>query len=150
MSRPPRAGALELRFKIAVWFCLGGWIGTLRYVTLPPSELQPPPSHHSTSHYLAHPRPRHAAPRYIDATFEFADSQAEKACALRVCMKTVPGPVNLHTRPSPAIMLEMMPPDATRSRTYLQFHATRWPLSMMYFSSFWSCAGAVVSASSTV
>lgn len=25
-----------------------------------------------------------------DATF--ADSQAEKACALRVCMKTVPGP----------------------------------------------------------
>ena len=70
---------------------------------------------------------------------ELADSQAEKAWALRVCMKTVPGPVNLHTRPSLAIMLETMPPDATRSSTYLQFHATRWPLSMMYFSSFWSC-----------
>lgn len=77
----------------------------------------------------------------------FAVSQAENACAFRVCMKTVPGPacshqrvdfelncgnvpVNLQTRPSPEETFEMMPPEATRSRTYLQFHATRWPLSM--------------------
>lgn len=33
----------------------------------------------------------------------------------------------------------MMPPDATRSMTYLQFQAMRWPLSMMYFSFSWSC-----------
>lgn len=49
-------------------------------------------------------------------------------------MYTVPGPVNLHTRPSPELIPLMRPPDATRSRTYLQFHATRWPLSMMYRS----------------
>lgn len=42
-----------------------------------------------------------------------------------VCMNTVPGPVNLQTNPSPALMPEMMPPLATRSSTYLQFHATR-------------------------
>jgi hypothetical protein len=47
-------------------------------------------------------------------------------------------PVNLQTNPSPEDMLEMMPPLATRSSTYLQFQATRWPLSMMYFSLFWS------------
>ena len=51
----------------------------------------------------------------------------------------MPGPVNLHTSPSPAIMFDMIPPEATRSITYLQFQATRWPLSMMYFSSFCSC-----------
>ena len=39
-------------------------------------------------------------------------------------------PVNLHTKPSPPAMLDTIPPDATRSRTYLQFHATRCPLSM--------------------
>ena len=56
------------------------------------------------------------------------------ATGLRVCMKTVPGPTNLHTRPSLAAKLLIMPPDAIRSSVYLQFHATRWPLSMMYFS----------------
>lgn len=49
-------------------------------------------------------------------------------------MNTVPGPENLQTSPSPLLMPEMMPPLATRSITYLQFQATRWPLSMMYFS----------------
>lgn len=34
-------------------------------------------------------------------------------------------PVNLHTKPSPLAMLDTMPPDATRSRTYLQFQATK-------------------------
>jgi len=48
-------------------------------------------------------------------------------------------PVNLHTKPSPALRLLMIPPDATRSRLYLQFHATRCPLSMMYFSFSRSC-----------
>jgi len=56
------------------------------------------------------------------------------ATGLRVCMNTVPGPTNLHTRPSLAAKLLIMPPDAIRSSVYLQFHATRWPLSMMYFS----------------
>ena len=56
------------------------------------------------------------------------------ATGLLVCMKTVPGPTNLHTRPSLAAKLLIMPPDAIRSSVYLQFHATRWPLSMMYFS----------------
>lgn len=37
------------------------------------------------------------------------------ATGLRVCMKTVPGPVNLHTRPSLAAKLLMIPPDAIRS-----------------------------------
>lgn len=78
---------------------------------------------------------------YIAAFAELAASHAAKACAFLVCMKIVPGPVNLHTNPSPAIMFDTMPPDATRSRTYLQFQATRWPLSMMYFSSFCSCSG---------
>ena len=64
----------------------------------------------------------------------FAANHCPNAAAFLVCMKTVPGPVNLQTRPSPAVMLLMIPPLATRSRTYLQFHATRWPLSMMYFS----------------
>ena len=49
-------------------------------------------------------------------------------------MNTVPGPENLQTSPSPLLMPEMIPPLATRSITYLQFQATRWPLSMMYFS----------------
>ena len=48
-------------------------------------------------------------------------------------------PVNLHTRPSPELRPDMMPPLATRSRIYLQFHATRCPLSMIYFSSFSNC-----------
>ena len=56
------------------------------------------------------------------------------ATGLRVCINTVPGPTNLHTRPSLAAKLLIMPPDAIRSSVYLQFHATRWPLSMMYFS----------------
>jgi hypothetical protein len=56
------------------------------------------------------------------------------AAGFLVCMNTVPGPENLHTSPSPADKLLMMPPDAMRSSTYLQFQATRWPLSMMYFS----------------
>jgi len=43
-------------------------------------------------------------------------------------------PVNLQTRPSPAANPEMIPPLATRSITYSQFQATRWPLSTMYFS----------------
>src|ERR1700761_8180115 len=59
-------------------------------------------------------------------------------------MYTVPGPENLHTRPSPEEMPEMMPPEATRSRTYLQFQATRWPLSMMYFSPSTSWGGVVL------
>ena len=49
-------------------------------------------------------------------------------------------PVNLHTRPSPALIVLMMPPLAIRSSTYLQFHATRCPLSMMYFSPSRSCS----------
>jgi hypothetical protein len=49
-------------------------------------------------------------------------------------MYTVPGPENLQTKPSPDEIPLMIPPEATRSRTYLQFHATRCPLSMMYFS----------------
>lgn len=62
-----------------------------------------------------------------------------------VCMKTVPGPVNLQTSPSPLLMPDMIPPLATRSITYLQFQATRWPLSMMYFSpsTSWTRAGNV-------
>jgi hypothetical protein len=68
----------------------------------------------------------------------FAASHAANACAFLVCMKTVPGPVNLHTSPSPECMFDNKPPEATRSRTYLQFHATRCPLSMMYFSFSWS------------
>lgn len=65
-------------------------------------------------------------------------NQTENACGFRVCINTVPGPVNLHTKPSPDAKFDMIPPEATRSRMYLQFQATRWPLSMMYFSSFWS------------
>jgi hypothetical protein len=49
-------------------------------------------------------------------------------------MKTVPGPVNLHTNPSPEDRPEMMPPEATRSRIYFVFQATRWPLSTIYLS----------------
>ena len=60
--------------------------------------------------------------------------KAAKASALRVWRYTVPGPVNLQTRPSPELMPDMSPPEATRSRMYLQFQATRWPLSTMYFS----------------
>lgn len=56
-------------------------------------------------------------------------------------MNTVPGPVNLHTRPSPDAKPEMMPPDATRSITYFVFQATRCPLSTMYFSPSTSCHG---------
>lgn len=51
-----------------------------------------------------------------------------------VCMKTVPGPVNLHTRPSPEDKPEIIPPEATRSSIYLVFHATKWPLSTIYLS----------------
>lgn len=61
--------------------------------------------------------------------------------AFLVWMNTVPGPVNLHTRPSPDAKPEMMPPDATRSITYFVFQATRWPLSTMYFSCSTSCRG---------
>lgn len=53
-----------------------------------------------------------------------------KALTFLVCMYTVPGPVNRHARPSPELRPEMIPPEATRSILYLQFHATRWPLSM--------------------
>jgi len=62
---------------------------------------------------------------HIVALAELAPNHAAKACALLVCMNTVPGPVNLQTNPSPAIIFDTIPPDATRSRTYLQFHATR-------------------------
>lgn len=58
----------------------------------------------------------------------------ENAAGFRVCMKTLPGPVNLHTNPSPELRPEIIPPLATRSSTYSQFHATRCPLSMIYFS----------------
>lgn len=51
-----------------------------------------------------------------------------------VCMNTVPGPVNLHTSPSPEDRPEMIPPEATLSRMYFVFQATRWPLSTMYLS----------------
>jgi hypothetical protein len=63
-----------------------------------------------------------------------AANHCAKACAFLVCINTVPGPVNLHTSPSPEAIFDSIPPDATRSSTYLQFQATRWPLSMMYFS----------------
>lgn len=59
------------------------------------------------------------------AVAAFAANHAENACAFLVCINTVPGPVNLHTRPSPAIIFDTIPPEATRSRTYLQFQATR-------------------------
>jgi hypothetical protein len=42
-----------------------------------------------------------------------------------VCKNIVPGPVNLHTKPSPDVNPEMIPPDATLSRTYFVFHATK-------------------------
>lgn len=61
--------------------------------------------------------------------------------AFLVWMNTVPGPVNLHTRPSPDAKPEMMPPDATRSITYFVFQATKWPLSTIYFSPSTSCHG---------
>lgn len=101
------------------------------------------------TNFLAHPLPSPGlpssstpdSPHLYTAVAAFAANHAENACAFRVCINTVPGPVNLHTRPSPAIILDTMPPEATRSRTYLQFQATRWPLSMMYFSSFCSCGG---------
>ena len=51
-----------------------------------------------------------------------------------VCMNTVPGPVNLHTSPSPEDRPEIIPPEATLSRIYFVFQATRWPLSTMYLS----------------
>lgn len=59
--------------------------------------------------------------------------------AFLVWIKTVPGPVNLHTSPSPEARPEMMPPEATLSSTYLVFHASRCPLSTMYFSPSTSC-----------
>ena len=55
------------------------------------------------------------------------------------CKRTVPGPVNLQTSPSPEVRPEMMPPLATRSITYLQFQATRWLLSIMYLSPSCNC-----------
>ena len=61
--------------------------------------------------------------------------------AFLVWIKTVPGPVNLQTRPSADDMPEMRPPEATRSSMYFVFHATRWPLSTMYFSPSASCKG---------
>jgi len=87
-----------------------------------------------------------------DQAAECAAMYCANAAGFLVCMKTVPGPlvmlasrssccnttedspVNLHTKPSPELILLMMPPLAIRSRMYLQFHATRCPLSMMYFS----------------
>lgn len=87
------------------------------------------------------------------------ETNAAKAAGFLVCMKMDPGPthneisqylvlvmvgwrkregknapVNLHTKPSAAERPEMRPPEATRSSLYSQFQATRWPLSMMYFS----------------
>lgn len=61
------------------------------------------------------------------------------ACGFLVCKKTVPGPVNLQTRPSPDAMPEMIPPDAMRSITYFVFQATKWPLSIMYRSPSCNC-----------
>lgn len=58
----------------------------------------------------------------------------KRRTAFLVWIKTVPGPVNLHTNPSPDARPEMMPPEDTRSRTYFVFQATRCPLSTMYFS----------------
>lgn len=66
-------------------------------------------------------------------------SRAHVRTGFRVWIKTVPGPVNLQTSPSAEAMFEMMPPDATRSRMYLVFQATKCPLSTMYFSSSTSC-----------
>jgi hypothetical protein len=91
------------------------------------------PAHTTGSPHLPYPH-------YIGAAAAFAANHAANACAFLVCIKTVPGPVNLHTNPSPDAIFDRIPPDATRSRTYLQFQATRCPLSMMYFSSFWSYA----------
>ena len=62
-----------------------------------------------------------------------------KLTGFLVCMNTVPGPVNLQTKPSPEESPEMIPPDATRSRIYFVFQATRWPLSTMYLSPSTSC-----------
>jgi hypothetical protein len=58
----------------------------------------------------------------------------KKLTGFLVCMKIVPGPVNLHTNPSPLDNPEMMPPEATLSRIYFVFQATRWPLSTIYLS----------------
>jgi hypothetical protein len=101
--------------------------GTYNTATCSSSQAPSPPSLLQTKHF------------YIGAAAAFAANHAANACAFLVCMNTVPGPVNLHTSPSPDAMLDRIPPEATRSRTYLQFQATRCPLSMMYFSSFWSC-----------
>lgn len=112
------------------------------YSPMSPRALQN--KHRSNSIYTSKLHAQHDPSTIIPTPYTcaaaFAANHAEKACAFLVCMKTVPGPVNLHTSPSPDDIFDKMPPEATRSRTYLQFHATRWPLSMMYFSSFWSCA----------
>lgn len=63
----------------------------------------------------------------------------KEECEVKEGQKSYPGPLNLQIKPSPALKFEMMPPLATRSMTYLQFQATRCPLSIMYFSPSWSC-----------
>ena len=75
----------------------------------------------------------------VQALAACAPIQAANSFGFLVCMNTVPGPENLQTSPSPLLMPEIIPPLATRSITYLQFQATRWPLSMMYFSPSTSC-----------
>jgi hypothetical protein len=65
-------------------------------------------------------------------------TNAAIARAFLVCKNIDPGPVNLQTKPSAEAMLEIRPPEATRSSLYSQFQATRWPLSTIYFSLAWS------------
>ena len=60
--------------------------------------------------------------------------QAPNAVGFLVWIKTVPGPVNLHTRPSAEAIPESTPPLATRSIVYFEFQATRCSLSTMYCS----------------
>jgi hypothetical protein len=51
--------------------------------------------------------------------------QAPSSFGLRVWKKTVPGPVNRQTNPSPAAMEPIMPPLERRSMSYLHVHATK-------------------------
>jgi hypothetical protein len=102
--------------------------------------IQPACTLTTTPRFNEPAHPHLLSPHYIGAAAAFAANHAANACAFLVCINTVPGPVNLHTSPSPDAIFDRIPPDATRSRTYLQFQATRCPLSMMYFSSFWSYA----------
>lgn len=70
---------------------------------------------------------------------EYSQGFSAILTGFRVWIYTVPGPVNLHTRPSPEASPDIIPPDATRSMTYFVFQAIKCPLSTMYFSPSTSC-----------